>query len=242
MKEKVSFLTTMWKSQGISEDEWIAAMAEIYARYDPIELAKVLKEEMNFNAYDIAKALKGIEVQYKAITVGGILLNVSIYPNTSREDMLFILKEVFPEENLSKAIQLLYPVTIEVSAAKLWNDTGIFIEADELVEVEYLSGSWSVNPQWGICGPEGNPKFIAKRFYLLPGAPEGCLVAKIGENSENIIKIGRAAMIPQSEGHLYLGANDDEKALYGAGYRDNHGAIQVVVKNAFGDGILISIN
>lgn len=232
LKEKVSFLTTMWKSRGISDNEWIAAMAEIYAGYDPIEFAKVLKEEMNFSARDIAKALKGIAVQYKAIIVGGILLNTSIYPNTSREDMLSILKEVFPDENLLKAIQILYPTIIEVSAATPWNDTGIFIETDESVQVEYLSGNWMINPQWGICGPEGNPKFIAKRFYLLPGAPEGCLVGKVGENSDTIIKIGRAAMIPQSEGYLYLGANDDEEALYGAGYRDNHGAIQVVVKKS----------
>lgn len=230
MNEKLSFLINMRQTKGLSSEQWQAEIAEIYANYDPIELAKTLKDVLNFDAKEIADSLKNIDVQYKAITVGGILLHDEIYPDTSRENMTATLEETFSDENIEKAIQILYPTTIRVLASIPWNDTGITIEQDEYVEIEYLSGRWSVNPQWGTCNADGNRSYIAKPGYLLPGGSEGCLVAKIESSSNTIRKIGLKFSLPKVEGRLYLGANDDINALYGVGYKDNAGEIQVVVK------------
>lgn len=230
MNEKLSFLINMRQTKGLSSEQWQAEIAEIYANYDPIELAKTLKDVLNFDAKEIADSLKNIDVQYKAITVGGILLHDEIYPDTSRENMTATLEETFSDENIEKAIQILYPTTIRVLASIPWNDTGITIEQDEYVEIEYLSGRWSVNPQWGTCNADGNRSYIAKPGYLLPRGSEGCLVAKIESSSNTIRKIGLKFSLPKVEGRLYLGANDDINALYGVGYKDNAGEIQVVVK------------
>lgn len=230
MNEKLSFLINMRQTKGLSPEQWRGEIAEIYANYDPIELAKILKNVLNFDAKEIADSLKNIDVQYKAITVGGILLHNEIYPDTSRENMLAILKETFPDENIEKAIQILYPTTIRVLASIPWNDTGIIIEQDEYVQIEYLSGRWSVNPQWGFCSADGNRSLIAKPGYLLPGESEGCLVAKIESSSNIIRKIGLKEALPKADGRLYLGANDDINAQYGVGYKDNFGEIQVVVR------------
>ena len=61
-----------------------------------------------------------------------------------------------------------------------WNNTGVFKPAGMQMVVSYRSGRWRSNPHWGPTDGAGNGRYIAGGSYLRPGAPEGCLIGKIG--------------------------------------------------------------
>lgn len=210
----------------ISENEWLEEIAVLLLNYTPLQLAEALKNN-GMDAGEIAECLKGIAVRYKAITVGGIILNDNIYPDTSKDDMISILSKVFPDEDINKAIGILYPVTFQAYANVIWNDTGVDIQNDEVATVEYTSGSWNINPSGSSCDANGI-SILAKSGYALSGYREGCLVGKVGQN-ETPFYIGIKNTLPQGEGRLYLTANDDVNGRYGLGYKDNFGSIEVKI-------------
>lgn len=227
LKMQITQFAEQKKKGQLTEQEWRRALAELLAVYDPVDVAAILKEAGR-TAEEIAMDLKEILADHRAVTVGGIILNERIYPGTTREEMEVILNKAFPEENVEKALGILYPTTVEVSAQVIWNDTGVQIEEDEVVTVQYVSGLWNVNPPCykANYGPEGIG-IIAKPGYACPGESEGCLVGRIG-NGESF-RIGRKAVLPKGRGPLFLTANDDLYGLYGSGYSDNRGEVMVEI-------------
>jgi hypothetical protein len=195
----------------------------------PLELAIFLKEVLNYTAEKIVQAFSEIQVAHKAVVVGGILLNEKVYPKTTKEDMRSMLKKVFAGEDIDQAIEILYPLELEVSASDIWMDTGVYIREDENVEVKYISGTWTINPSEGYSDAEGIP-IIAKPGYALRGKKEGCLVGKVGASGEPIYIGLERKGIGENGGNLYLIANDDISQLYGRGYEDNDGSIKVRIK------------
>lgn len=211
------------KNETENDADWLTEIAVLYANYEPLELAKLLKA-VPMDAIQIAHALKRAEVSEKAVAIGTLILHPDIYPDTSEQAMHNILHEVFPEENIDKAIGILYPVRVIVLANTVWNDTGIDIFEDEIVTVTYCGGRWSINPAEGFSDASGIT-VIGKPGYTLPGQREGCLAGKIG-NSEAFY-IGKQSALPCGAGRLFLGANDDVDGRYGVGFRDNFGSIEV---------------
>lgn len=212
----------------ISAEAWQVSIAELLKNYDPLEIAIILKEFYHMDAEGIAYAMHKISGEYPAVTVGAILLNERIYPKTTKEEMQQILKKVFPQEDIQKAVQILYPAYVTVDARIYWYDTGVDIDSDELLTVTYKGGLWNINPSQPSCDGDGI-RIIAKPGYALPGRNEGCLVGKIGNGDPEYIG-NHSTFLGLRKGRLYLAANDDIHQRYGAGYKDNSGNIQVEIK------------
>ncbi len=120
-------------------------------------------------------------------------------------------------------------VNFTVQANIKWQDTGVNINPDDVVNVIYTGGKWTANPDTGFVDANGNSALIAKEGYTLPGANEGALCGKIGENG-NIFLIGNAKKIPGGlSGNLFLCINDDLDGRYGRGFSDNEGSITVSI-------------
>ncbi len=116
---------------------------------------------------------------------------------------------------------------VSVDSATIWNDTGLEINTTNLVNIKYIGGSWNVSP--GMPYSDGlGINVIAKPGYLLPDYNEGCLVGKVG-NGEPFY-VGNQLEFSGEKGRLYLAANDDVNGLYGVGYTDNIGALDVEIK------------
>lgn len=230
LKEKMAKIMQEEKNGTLDKQAWLACIAGLYANYDPIDLAILFKEIYGFNAREIVFALKDIEVEHKAVTVGGIILNEAVYPDTSLEEMTAILQDAFPDEDIGQAISILYPVTLLVDARTIWNDTGIVVHDEEITIVEYVQGIWNINPYEPSSDADGI-HITAKPGYALPGYNEGCLVGKVGDGTA--FYIGRKGTIQGGSGTLYLIANDDVTKKYGAGYSDNSGYIEVRVTKKF---------
>ena len=228
LRERFNKLAEQKAGGQLTEIAWRRALAELCAAYDPVEVASFLKDQGN-SAEEIAFLLQDIFGDHRAVTIGGIILNERIYPDTTREEMEGILRKVFPKEDIEKALGILYPAAVIVSAREVWLDTGIQVAEDEIVNVRYLSGLWNVNPsaRFRSYGPEGIG-ITAKEGYALPGENEGCLVGKIG--SGKAFYIGTGAALPKESGTLFLTANDDLYGRYGSGYKDNEGAVTVEIR------------
>jgi len=116
---------------------------------------------------------------------------------------------------------------VTVHASRSWQDTGIIVYPDQEVTVQYLRGQWSVNSFTGPTGAGGNPRFIARPLYALPGAPEAALIGRVGER---VFLIGNGGVVPEGiTGPLELVINDDLLGLYGQGLFDNAGSIDILI-------------
>lgn len=119
--------------------------------------------------------------------------------------------------------------TFVVQSKQVWPSTAYTVQAGSKIVVMWLSGEWSANPAWGyMVNGNGNPNFpSAKTGYALPGAPEGALVGKVGNQA---FLIGNTGVVPQNlTGTLYLAINDDVNGIYGPGYTDNIGSLKVMI-------------
>lgn len=117
-----------------------------------------------------------------------------------------------------------------------WMNTGLALNGTAGVAIAAVGGQWTANPGTGMVGATGNAEFIAKDGYALPGAPEGLLVGYVGSTPPpdaappGVFAIGQGITLPPGQqGVLYLAINDDIPALYGVGFADNEGTIQVKV-------------
>jgi hypothetical protein len=197
--------------------------------YNLVDIAVFLKEDCNKKADGIAQELVNLAGVSSAVTLGGILLNQRVYPETTQEEMRAILCNVFPNGDIDQEIGILYPLEFELAAWDIWKDTGVFICEDERVTVTYIDGRWTVNPDWGYSDA-GGVSVTAPGGFVLPDCNEGCLIGKVGEQG-NPFYIGNASKVPGPGGNkLFLIANDDIKQRDGIGYTDNNGKIKVIIK------------
>lgn len=141
---------------------------------------------------------------------------------------------------LSSKIAQVYttPPTIQnvtVKANIKWQDTGIAVSPDSFINIAYLKGLWTANPNLdeggGLYNSGGNPNTavgLAKLGYTMPGKTIGALIGKVGDT---VFFIGSYATIPQGlTGNLELCINDDLDGIYGAGFTDNLGDVTMEVR------------
>lgn len=110
-----------------------------------------------------------------------------------------------------------------------WNNAGIYKPAGMEMSISYAGGLWRSNPHWGPVNGAGNGNYIAGSSYLRPGAPEGCLIGKVGGNNSDggsdTFALGNFGYIPASlEGLLWLTVNDEKR-----GFGDNRDSIWITV-------------
>lgn len=120
--------------------------------------------------------------------------------------------------------------TVTVQANQPWQGTGVQLNGISAQLVRYVSGRWSASPAGGMVDGRGNPVYIAKSGYTLPGASEGALIGRVGSAGTPFL-IGDLAQIPAGQqGELQLCINDDLDGRYGVGLQDNQGALTVRVE------------
>ncbi len=112
-----------------------------------------------------------------------------------------------------------------------WNNTGVFKPKGVSLLVVYTGDTWHSNPYWGPTDGAGDSRYIANGSYLRPGAPEGCLVGKVGGSStaggsETFALGNHGYVTPELEGLLWLSVNDAP-----AGFGDNSGYISVSIRH-----------
>lgn len=110
---------------------------------------------------------------------------------------------------------------VNVSSKRGWQNTGIAVSKDELLNIQYVSGTWNGDGgRYPFHGPEGPSQdaYIAPAHYPLPGVVEDSLVGKIGGH---VFFVGRTLRLRVSEsGTLALTIND-------VGYHDNSGSVRM---------------
>jgi hypothetical protein len=117
--------------------------------------------------------------------------------------------------------------TYKMVGANGWTDTGIILEAGDIIEIT-ASGAWSLWPERpDVCppiGPEGTTAEQDKRAadilgvedfsFLppnpLPSAPGGALIGRVGTTGESFLVGANLTYQAESSGALYLGCNDSD--------------------------------
>lgn len=117
-----------------------------------------------------------------------------------------------------------------IQADVKWQKTGTYVASGKAVTVTYESGLWTDNPEnHDMVNAAGDPQYIAKPGYTLPGQNEGALVGRVGDNLPFLVGLSATTPCGQ-DGELELCINDDLNGEYGAGFSDNEGAITVKVE------------
>lgn len=205
-----------------------ASLAQVYVEeITPLTLAQSLKLVFQ-NANDVAL---GVAHGYPALTsteIGAILLNETIYPDLSSQQMSGALSFAgFNDVDTQTAIDNLYgsKSNFTVDAFPKWQNSGVTVDAGETVHIQYTSGRWTANPSTGFVTASGNSRYKAKPGYTLPGAYEGLLCGKVGTT---VFAVGSGTTVPPGlQGALEFCINDDLRGIYGAGFSDNEGAVVV---------------
>lgn len=144
--------------------------------------------------------------------------------------LLQIVAAVFVAAALTTAAHAQAPQneekTFTVQAAVQWQDTGVVV-GNSPVAIRVTGGVWTANPATGMVGPGGNPRFIGKPGYALPGSPEGMLIGRVGKY---VFPVGAGSSVPPGiRGKLELVINDDVRGHYGKAFSDNRGALTVAI-------------
>jgi hypothetical protein len=113
-----------------------------------------------------------------------------------------------------------------------WQNTGINIKQGSTVLVSFTSCSWTADPgdnNGNLYDANGSPDIIVsptQPLYPMVNVPMGALVGRV--NGGTPFLIGDGSVVPDDvSGLLELCINDDLTGAYGAGLKDNRGAINV---------------
>lgn len=119
------------------------------------------------------------------------------------------------------------PVLFEVHAALPWQKTGIILTPKEKAVIVYQSGTWSVSSDASGCDADGGYRRLKYSEYPVPGAAEGALVGRVGDQ---VFLAGLSSQTPENaSGELQFCPNDDLLGIYGSGLSDNSGSIKVMI-------------
>jgi hypothetical protein len=104
-----------------------------------------------------------------------------------------------------------------------WQDTGISIHAGDTIQIIQIGGTWTYRDGVAPFDANGTLDFSLQENSLLPSAPIGALIVKVGEDSSFTYLSGRwSETKSKADGELYLAMNDN-------GYGDNRGKITVEI-------------
>jgi hypothetical protein len=188
------------------------ALAAVYASgLTAAELASIIHTQFpQLPAYGVAEAV-----------LAGL-------PNTSAADMLSALTACgFQLADAQGAVNILYPTQVAIQSTQPWQETGVTLTGTQATTIA-CAGTWTADPATGMYGAEGNPLYIAKPGYTLPGSPEGAMIGQVGANPPFLVGSSAAAPTGQA-GMLSLCINDDLDHRYGAGLADNSGSITATI-------------
>lgn len=190
-----------------------------------LDLARLLRPYSK-SVSDLAEALCSLAPD--AAELASVLLDASVYPQTSENEMREALDVCgYTKNDIDQALRLNFPKTFVVEANRPWQDTGILVGANEKAVIQYVSGWWFISPQLPRCDGNGASWRNNSPDYALPGYPEGGLVGRINKQA---FWVGNQGETPSGlTGQLQLCPNDDLPGSYGAGLADNMGRLTVKI-------------
>jgi hypothetical protein len=211
-----------------------AALTAVFDSITPLDMARILKNEFAGSPGDVAQGVAYAFPELSALAVGKLLLDAQVYPGLDKDQMRdALLSADFSAQDVNAAIATLYgqpAVNVTVRANIKWQNSGVSAGPQVTITVTYQSGQWTANPATGYVNAAGNPRFIAKPGYTMPGQYEGALIGRVGTR---VFLVGAKATVPGDlSGPLELCINDDLDGRYGAGFTDNQGAIVVGIATA----------
>jgi hypothetical protein len=151
--------------------------------------------------------------------------------------ILFIVLIIITGIGLASASTKLDVPAISASGTS-WTDTGVSLKSGETISIQ-ASGSWTTGVSW--TDPEGdaslNGGYTWATWLAPPTANFGELVAFVGDNpmegsfpvgpNNHYWTIGKGAtIVPDRDGKLWLGINDDANGGY---LWDNGGSLSVII-------------
>ena len=121
-------------------------------------------------------------------------------------------------------------VTMQVQSNIAWQGTGVLVNGLVPRLVRYVSGLWCASPQGGNVDGNGGSRHIDYSSYALPGAAEGALIGRVGNDGKPFL-VGDLGQVPgDQQGELQLCINDDLTGQHGSGLKDNTGALTIRVE------------
>lgn len=122
--------------------------------------------------------------------------------------------------------------TFNVQSTQPWQQTNINIQQGSTVWVSFAGGGWTADPadnNGNLYDANGSPDIIvppSQPLYPMVNVPMGALVGRV--NGGTPFLIGNGSVVSDDvSGMLELCINDDLTGAYGAGLKDNKGAITV---------------
>lgn len=113
-------------------------------------------------------------------------------------------------------------MVIQVSAERVWTDTGLIVEAGDLITFD-AQGTVRLSANGDdTAGAQGARSGRRAPGAPMPAIPAGMLIARIDDGPAAAVGGARASLRVPRDGRLYLGVNDDYTA-------DNRGAFRVSV-------------
>ncbi|MFA7380936.1 MAG: tyrosinase family protein [Bacteroidia bacterium] len=120
----------------------------------------------------------------------------------------------------------------KVQSTQPWQNTGISIAPGSTVVISATGGAWTADPSddgGTLYGANGSPDIIvpaSQPLYPIVNVPMGALIGRVNGGTPFLIASG--SVVPDNvSGPLELCINDDLTGAYGAGLKDNEGAITV---------------
>lgn len=116
--------------------------------------------------------------------------------------------------------------TAVVPANGGWIRTGLALKRGERLQID-AQGRWSAGAALSAAVPSAGPGGFANQrtpTALLPGAPVGALIARVGDTGRPFVVGASFSGVSPADGPLYLAFNDDPAAL-----KDNTGRISATI-------------
>jgi len=192
-----------------------ALLALGYSVVTGLSMEWLLKHQVE-SSLNLGKFLIRMPLWTKVITAAALIL------------IIFFSIEIWETRKLSD-----FPFS--VSSASSWADTGLSLEPGNRVEIQYLSGQWSIDPTNSEDGKytdaNGVQYSTPSKWCLGCGAPDpagtlGMLYATLSPATGNNVAVGDySSFTVQQAGDLYLMINDSYGNL-----ADNSGSIIVQIR------------
>jgi hypothetical protein len=121
-------------------------------------------------------------------------------------------------------LQIVNTISINAASSALWSVVHPFVDAPGLIRIETIGATYwmygAMPTPW--CSPDGDlTSLMSRKHCLVPSAPVGALVGKIGGSSAGTgdgttFAVGRTCVVkvPDGGGPLYLAINDEPSGMW----------------------------
>jgi hypothetical protein len=132
----------------------------------------------------------------------------------SRVSVLLLALVLIAVRRQAQSSAELHDLTIQISPAQAWTDTGLDLQPGDTVKISATVSSASSGSD--ACVPAGHSGAAEVGKLPLPSAPPGALIARLhGEGSVPVLVGAERDLKIEQTSHLFLGMNSSGQACHG---------------------------